>query len=134
VNFQVLPKEHILYPTGEIYLPLPWAKPSGTKVRWHCHRSYGLKACDKYDMKKAIIIYDNVVYNENGIFKRQKETNNAKMAQIWWKVHACCLYLYVPQMKGIQSHLFTQVPSNPRTRGPIVLIVLGMMGIQWTFN
>jgi hypothetical protein len=43
------------------------------------HKSYGLKAHDEYDMKKMIIICDNVVYNENGIYKWQRETNNAKI-------------------------------------------------------
>jgi hypothetical protein len=41
-----------------------------------------LKACDEYDMKKAIIICDNIVYNGDGIYKWQKDTNSAKMAKI----------------------------------------------------
>jgi hypothetical protein len=30
-------------------------------------------------MRKAIIICNNVVYNEDGIYKQQKEINNAQM-------------------------------------------------------
>jgi hypothetical protein len=92
----MFPREHILSSIGEIFMLILQMKPSKTKVQWHRHKSYGLKTHDKYDMKKVTIICDNIVYNKVGIYKWQKEPNNAKMAKNWWKVNACYLYLYVP--------------------------------------
>jgi hypothetical protein len=33
-------------------------------------------------MKKATIICENIVYNKDGIYKQQKDTNSAKVAKI----------------------------------------------------